>query len=60
MWIKRHDLFAIQTGPDHSNKNSEMQMRIPSFIILNPDYAEIATRRIEHEHQQMPLLEAIK
>ena len=29
-------------------------------IELNPDYAEIATRRIDHERQRMPLLEAIR
>jgi DNA modification methylase len=29
-------------------------------IELNPDYAEIAKRRIEHERQQTPLLEAIR
>lgn len=29
-------------------------------IELNPDYAEIAKRRIEHERQRMPLLEAIQ
>lgn len=29
-------------------------------IELNPDYAEIATRRIEHERSRTPFLEAIK
>ena len=29
-------------------------------IELNPDYAEISTRRIDHERQRMPLLEAIR
>jgi DNA modification methylase len=29
-------------------------------IELNPEYAEIATRRIEHERNQMPLLEAMR
>lgn len=29
-------------------------------IELNPDYVEIATRRIEHERSRTPLLEAIK
>lgn len=29
-------------------------------IELNPEYAEIATRRIEHERSRAPLLEAIK
>ena len=29
-------------------------------IELNPEYAEIATRRIEHERSRTPLLEAIK
>ena len=29
-------------------------------IEINPDYAEIAKRRIEHERQRMPLLEAIR
>ena len=29
-------------------------------IELNPDYAEIATRRIEHERERMPLLETIR
>ena len=29
-------------------------------IELNPDYAEIAKRRIDHERQRMPLLEAIR